>query len=599
LELATGEFIWIAESDDWCSANLLEELVRFFRNPAVMLAFARTEFIREALGAKVWTLEEYLSDLDLGTWDRPFIQSAHALVKNGWAVKNLVPNVSSVVFRNPGKIALFDDPEWARMRLCGDWIFYLSLIRGGLVGYSPNATNYYRQHVFNTSVNAQKENIYYREFEAVARHLVHNYALERADLEKQQRQLYQHWCSRRGHSREDEFGALYDLDRVWQVAESRKPNLVMAVYALAAGGGETFPIMLANLLRDRGYAVTLLNCCQQPTEPGVRNMLSSSIPLLELDQLELVDAVFCDMGVELVHSHHAWVDVTLATCLVSHDVVGHIVTMHGMYETMTEAQLKTLLPLLAGRITCFVYSAEKNVAPFPHVFRNQKRFCRIDNALPSTTITPLPRAKLGLEDQDFVLCLVSRAIPEKGWEEAIDAVAWAHARSRRRIHLLLIGEGVEFDRLQSGKTHDFVHFLGFRSNIRDYFATSDIGFLPSRFQGESFPLVLIDCLFAGKPILASNLGEIRYMLGSGEGLAGELFDLEEWKIRVDDLGQIILTLANDPLAYQRLLHRVPSAAAKFHAGKMVDRYEEVYRRSLAAAENDAVDQKMKRMERST
>ncbi|HJW29046.1 MAG TPA: glycosyltransferase family 2 protein, partial [Saprospiraceae bacterium] len=304
LELATGELVWIAESDDYCTANLLEELVRFFQNAAVMLAFTRSEFMRGEPPKKVWTSEEYLSDLGLDIWEKPFIQSANALVNNGWAIKNLVPNVSGAVFRNPGKMALFDDPEWQQLRLCGDWIFYLSLIRGGLVAYSPNATNYYRQHPLNISVNAQNENLYYGEFEVVARHLLHNYSLEQSCLEKQKMHLYQHWCSRRGSSREDEFKALYSLDRVWQTAGARKPNLVMAVYALTAGGGETFPIMLANLLHSRGYAVTLLNCGNEPTEPGIRRMLSSNIPLLELDRLELLNAVFSDMGVELVHSHH-------------------------------------------------------------------------------------------------------------------------------------------------------------------------------------------------------------------------------------------------------------------------------------------------------
>jgi len=589
LELATGELVWIAESDDYCSANLLEELVRSFQNPAVMLAFARSDFMRGEPPTKVWTADEYLSDLDLAIWDKPFIQSANTLVKNGWAIKNLVPNVSGAVFRNPGKMALFDNPEWTQMRLCGDWMFYLSLIRGGLVAYSPDATNYYRQHPLNTSVNAQNENLYYQEFEIVARHLVQNYALEQSCLEKQERHLYQHWCVRHGNLREAEFKALYSLDRVWQTSAARKPNLVMAVYALTAGGGETFPIFLANLLHCRGYAVTLLNCRNEPTEPGVRRMLSGSIPLLELERLDLVDAVFADMGVEIVHSHHAWVDVTLATLLLNHHNVRQVSTTHGMYEMMPPAQLKHLMPLLARRPDCFVYTAEKNLGPFPQGFRDEKKFCRINNALPPTAITPVSRAELNVGDEDFMLCLVSRAMPEKGWEEAIAAVAWAHARSSRKIHLLLIGEGAEFERLRSRVPHKFVHFLGFRPNIRDYFATCDIGFLPSRFKGESFPLVLIDCLQAGKPFLASDVGEIRYMLDSDEGLAGELFDLEEWQIPVEAVGQIILALANDPEAYQRLLHRVPLAAAKFDTGSMVDKYEAVYRSCLVAAKNDTVD----------
>ena len=594
LELATGELVWIAESDDYCSLNLLEELVRFFQNPAVMLAFAPSDFMRGEPAEKVWTSDEYLSDLDLAIWDRPFIQSAHALVKNGWAVKNLVPNVSGAVFRNPGKMELFDDPEWIQARLCGDWMFYLSLIRGGLVAYSPNATNYYRQHPFNTSVNAQNENLYYQEFEKVARHLVRNYALEPSCLERQESHLYKHWCMRHGYSRQEEFRDLYNLDRVWPASSARKPNLVMAVFALTAGGGETFPIMLANLLHARGYAVTLLNCQMEPSEPWVRRMLSQGIPLLELARLDLMDAVFKDMAVELVHSHHASVDVTLSTLLMNYPDVGQIITLHGMYETMTPSHLNSLMPLLSRRPDCFVYTAEKNLESFSREFREEKKFYRIDNALPPLPITPVPRSKLNLGEDDFVLCLVSRAMPEKGWEEAIGAVAWANARSGRKIHLLLIGEGEEFERLRYRAGQDFVHFLGFRPNIRDYFAASDIGFLPSRFSGESFPLVLIDCLQAGRPFLASDVGEIRYMLGSDEGLAGELFTLEEWRIPVEKVGQIIHTLANNPEVYQRLLRRVPLAVAKFNTDLLVDKYEEVYRRCLVSKYNGLKDVPVRR-----
>lgn len=358
----------------------------------------------------------------------------------------------------------------------------------------------------------------------------------------------------------------------------------MAVYALAAGGGETFPIMLANLLRERGYAITVLNCKEQPTEPRVRSMLLGRVPLMELDRLELAGPVFANMGIELVHSHHAWVDVSLATLLLNHRDIRQIATMHGMYEMMTQAQLQILLSLLERRIDCFVYTAEKNLRCFSPEFRQAKSFCKIDNALPLTNITPVPRVELHVGADDFLLCLVARAIPDKGWEEAIDAVVWASVRSRRRLHLLLIGEGPEFDRLKLQKSYEFVHFLGFRSNIRDYFATSDIGFIPSRFKGESAPLVLIDCLLSGKPVLASDIGEIRYMLDSADGLAGELFELEEWEIRVEAVGQIIVTLANDPMAYQRLLRCVPLAAAKFDTCAMVDKYENVYRRVLAATE---------------
>lgn len=593
IELATGELVWVAESDDYCSENFLEELVRGFQNQAVKLAFARTEFVQGTPPVQTWSSAEYLQDLGLKIWSRPFVRSAHAMVKSGWVVKNIVPNVSGAIFRHPGRLALFDDPLWLSLRLCGDWMFYLSIIRGGLVAYSPYAINYYRQHRLNTSVEAQKEDIYYCEFEVVARHITRLYRVERADLHRQEQFLYSHWCSRRGVDRLGEFKTLYSLDRIWSLANDRRPNVVMAVYALAAGGGETFPIMLANLLEQRGYAVTLFNCGEQVTESGVRTMLSPTIPLLELERIELAAEAFTDMGVELVHSHHAWVDVSLATSLLGHSSIKQLVTMHGMYEMMTPAQLQGLLPVLRRRIDGFVYTAEKNLEVFPADFRGEKDFRRIDNALPEKTISPVSRDELKISAHDFIVCLVARAIPEKGWEEAIRAVAWANERSSRKIHLLLIGEGPEFDRLRSEHPSEQVQFLGFRANIRDYFAASDIGFLPSRFKGESAPLVLIDCLRSGRPVLATNVGEIRYMLEAGEDIAGELFDLKDWEIDVVAVGQIIVSLANDTQHYQKLMSHVPAAASKFDAAAMLKKYEEVYRDVLAAPRLGRGDTAMK------
>jgi glycosyltransferase involved in cell wall biosynthesis len=577
LELATGELVWIAESDDYCSLNLLEELVRCFQNTAVMLAFTRTEFMRGTPPIKIWTSEAYLSDLGLGIWDQPFIKSAQALVKSGWVLKNMVPNVSAAVFKHPGKMDLLQDPQWLNLRMCGDWVFYLSIIRGGLVAYSPNASNYYRQHALNTSVNAQKEALYYQEHEIVALYLSKLYPLDPSDFERQEKHLYAHWCSRHNASGLNEFKALYNLDRVVSRMSDRKPNLVMAVYALTAGGGEIFPIILAKLLHNKGYAITVLNCNEQNTEPGVRSLLPSNIPLLEVNRIELMGAVFSDMDIELVHSHHAWVDVFLATYLLNNNNLKHIVSMHGMYEMMTPAQLKNLMPLLKRQVSSFVYTAEKNLVPFSEAFREEKGFYLINNALPLSNITPISRAALGISSEDFLLCMVARAIPEKGWAEAIAAVVWANVQSNRKIQLLLIGDGPELDRLKSEMVHEFIHFLGFRSNIRAYFATADMGFLPSRFTGESAPLVLIDCLCAGKPLLASNIGEISNMLATKDGFAGELFDLKNGNIPVESVGQIILKLANEPDSYQALLDRLPLAANKFNVDLMVDQYEAVYK----------------------
>ena len=112
---------------------------------------------------------------------------------------------------------------------------------------------------------------------------------------------------------------------------------------------------------------------------------------------------------------------------------------------------------------------------------------------------------------------MSRAIPEKGWREAIEAVTRARELSRRDIHLVLVGDGPVLTALRREGTPAFVHPVGFQPDTRAYYAMGDMGLLPSRFAGESFPLVLIECLQAGRPMMATALGEIPRMLDAGDG----------------------------------------------------------------------------------
>lgn len=573
---AQGELIWIAESDDYADPMFLQEIVRGFQNRGVKLAFGNTEFVAGYPPEKTWSLPKYLFELKEHDWTKPFVKSAAYLVNSGWLTKNVIPNASSAVFRNPGELPLFEDPEWLQMRLCGDWVFYLTISRGGLVSYNPKALNFYRQHSSNTSAIAQSKDIYYLEHEIVGRHAARMYRFDQSSLDMQRQVLYIHWCIHRGTDQVERFNSLYDVTRCMSFQAERLPNILMAVYALTAGGGETFPIFLSNELAKSNYSVTILNCNQAATEIGVQKMVSPNIAILELDQIDLVGDLCTDLGIDIVHSHHAWVDVGLATSLLATKGIRHIVTTHGMYEMMSKDQIQGLISLLRSRVSAFVYTAEKNLTNFSDEFIREKHFTRISNCLPELAVKPILRKELGIKEDDFVLCIVSRAIPEKGWQEAIEAVELANQSSSRRIQLLLIGNGPEADRLQNLGFGTSIHFMGFKDNIRDYFAASDMGFLPSRFKGESAPLVLIDCLLSGKPMLASEIGEIRSMLSTKHGMAGIVFPLRNWAIDPNLLSSVILSVANDKVTFRELSRNVSEAASKFRISKMVESYRNVY-----------------------
>lgn len=580
IALASGDLVWIAESDDYCDDTFLDTLIPAFRNEGVMLSYARSSFVGRE-GEERWTIEAYLAELSVDTWRKPFVRSAHHLVNSAWGQLNIVPNVSSAVFRHPGAMPLLDEPSWRNMRICGDWIFYLHLIRGGLVAYSPDTTNYYRLHDGNTSTATYGRDAYYIEHEQVAVTLASLFRLAASVLQAQRDTVFRHWQRHRADEGEAAFKRCYDLARVAAQAAPRKANVVMVGLALVAGGGETFPIKLANLMRKAGYAVTFFNCAYHPSEPGVRAMLEPGVPLIELEALDRLPALLEELGAEIVHSHHAWVDATICSMPVHEQGTRHVVTMHGMYEMLAKPEFDNLAALIEPRVSRFVYIAEKNLAPFDRSRVGADRFVKIGNAMQPAAFAPLQRAAFGLPEDAFVLCLVSRAIAEKGWREAIDATTRARAACGRDIRLALVGDGPELEALSREGVPEYVHLLGFQGNVMGCFAMADLGLLPSRFGGESAPLVLIECLYAGRPFLASNVGEIANMLDSDAGPAGAVFDLQQGAIPVACLADLIARYASDEAFYQQHVACIPAALPKFEPARMVDGYDGVYRAATA------------------
>jgi len=582
LAAATGDLVWIAESDDWCRPDFLETIVPFFQNSGVMLAYARTDFMDATGQTRVWTMEDHLADLGPARWQKPWIETAPRIVRAGFGLKNIIPNASSAVFRRVDRLDLLGIDRWGGMRTCGDWMFYLNLIRGGLVAYSPDTVNYYRMHRANTSVTSYAEDSYYREHEAAAIETMRLYRVDSALFDRQRANLILHWKQNRNDFDASRFDSLYSLPRIRAAGADRPPALLMVGYAFSVGGGETFPIQLANQMKTAGYAVTYLDCAQEPEVPGIRAMLARDIPLLS--GLDGLARIVTDFDIDIVHSHHTWIDIAVLDALPPDSPVRTVVTLHGMYETLPQTDLRRLLPRLVAQTGKLIYTAEKNLGALRAldlIGPGRASPERIDNALDQTCPPPLDRATLDIPADAFLLTLVSRALDDKGWIEAIAAVEQARADTGRDIRLVLIGTGPVHDRLLRTGHPDFVRLEGYRTNIRAYFAASDLGFMPTRSPGESFPLVVIDCLTAGRPVLASSIGEIPAMLGTFEGPAGLLFDLgPDWTIPVPTLAALIATAATDLALMDQLSARVPLAAARFDPAQMRDRYDAAYRSLL-------------------
>lgn len=140
-DLARGELIWIAESDDLVSSEFLEIMVAKFQNTDVVLSHCRS--LEFNFYPNDGFINNWWSDLNSELWENDFIQDGRFLLENFGRFKCPVVNVSSAVFRKStlNKVVLPID-----FRYCGDWFFWIQIYLLGNVAYCARPLNYFRIH---------------------------------------------------------------------------------------------------------------------------------------------------------------------------------------------------------------------------------------------------------------------------------------------------------------------------------------------------------------------------------------------------------------------------------------------------------------------
>ena len=146
------------------------------------------------------------------------------------------------------------------------------------------------------------------------------------------------------------------------------------------------------------------------------------------------------------------------------------------------------------------------------------------------------RQQLGIASNDVVLFFGGRFVPVKGVDVLIEAVS---GLDRSAFKLLLAGSGeLEADlreHVSAAGLDDNVGFLGFRDDIPELLAASDVVVLPS--HDDELPIILLEAMAAGKPIVASAVGGVPELVT--HGVAGLLVPPDDPAALRDRLAQLI------------------------------------------------------------
>ena len=369
-------------------------------------------------------------------------------------------------------------------------------------------------------------------------------------------------------------------------ARGAKPlKLLVVVDSLEVGGAERHVVDLVLALRREGHAVTVacsvsgslaepLEAARIPVCPIVGRIAKRRVSLpYALGLRKLLRRGSFD----LVHAH--------------------------VYSSAAASALATIgtgVPLVVTEHTEALWQGRGGKLFSPWMYRRVARVIAVSDAIrrrlverdgvPAGKITVIPNSvpptreahgdalplPAGMEEGP-VVGVVARLQPEKGVTGFLKAAAHV-AQAFPAARFAVVGDGPLrkelFGLAEDLGVRERVLFLGFRPDAQALIGMMDVVAVPSVSEGT--PLVVLEAMAAGVPVVASRVGGIPSQLQSGkEGILVPPGDPRA-------LGDAILGLLRDPERARRMgkAGRL-SAATEFSHENMVRRVEGIYRDALA------------------
>jgi len=288
---------------------------------------------------------------------------------------------------------------------------------------------------------------------------------------------------------------------------------------------------------------------------------------------------------DLIHTHGSQ-DSWIAALANVPKRIPIVRTKHNIFPIRDHAANRWLYGRAFDRIICISKAIVEQCAEKPYIGREKLHLVHsaadLDRfANPDAEGVASWRGKW--KDRHPVIAVVGRLRREKGHRFLFEAVA----RLRDRFPGILVvvaGDGSLREELREYARAlgigEQVLFLGFRTDVAEILAASDIFALPS--LSEGLGTAIIEAAAAGRPIAATRVGGITDIVADGEtGLLVEPGDAE-------GLARAIGRLAEDRAFAERLGEAAKRYAFEhFAAENLVEKTEAVYREILSGRKSAA------------
>ncbi len=161
IDLAKGDYIWIAESDDYCEPDFLQNIMQVFVSDIDLgLVYTGSNAV-DSSGKTLWTSPPTKSVVRM---------NGLTFVQEKMIQENSIYNASMAVFNK--KYITHEVEVIKSFKFCGDWLFWILIAQNGKVGYIGSMLNYFRNHDKDVSGKSYHSGIYFKEYKLLLEELL-------------------------------------------------------------------------------------------------------------------------------------------------------------------------------------------------------------------------------------------------------------------------------------------------------------------------------------------------------------------------------------------------------------------------------------------
>lgn len=309
------------------------------------------------------------------------------------------------------------------------------------------------------------------------------------------------------------------------------PRLLIMIDNLGMGGAQKLlEVQVAEMTRTHALRIVNLgpetDFARSLAGYGVEVVSKGGVQLKDVAALVRMRRELADWAPDLIHTHLLY--ATLIGSLMARTLgVPHVTTLHN--ERSDSARVSDLTRswlerMVLRHLTEVVIACGPRIAEIQKTRTGKTLLITVANRVrPLTALPPMQRLALRqaarIAPEDVFVLAAGRLMPQKGFDILVSAFAEVIKAAPKAL-LFIVGDGPDRLALEQQAKElglgDRLRFPGPVADLGQMLQIADAFVLSSRHEG--LPLVLIEALSAGLPIVSTRVGDVETLLDDSCGL---------------------------------------------------------------------------------